>query len=844
MTDNPTENANQNPVGVQLQERQFSVVPGNRVTIPVTLINQGGEEDHFEISTRGIPLDWVSIPTPVVRLSAGENKEVTVVIEAPPASQIQAGQYPVTLQVLSQNSPAQRVEEEFTLTVAAFEVKGRIGVLMESIKFSVAPGSSATIPVVLLNQGLVEDNFKLSVEGIPVSWISTSSPVTRLAAGEQKEVSLTILPPRNSQSKAGRYPFKLTVSSQEAPDQSFDVDCTLTMAAYSSFSCEIDPPQAEIGQPVQVVVSNKGNIQEAYTLTWQSENDALAFEPAAIQEIKVPPGEAKGAEFTAQYRQRPILGGEKSYEYSALVQSAEKETLTVSGEVTGKGMIPIWIVPVVAILCLGVIFLFIYFGSQSQNESTYATQTAEAELAQIVGATQTAAFNMTQAVVEGERDSDGDGLTDKQELEIGTDPNNPDSDHDGLSDGEEVLRRNTDPLNPDSDGDGLTDGAEVLEHNTDPLNPDTDNDKLNDGEEIRIGTDPRNPDTDNDGLIDGDESPPCPDPLNPDSDGDGIIDGQDIDPCDPNNPSLTATAEASLPTATPITPTPPPTELPTEVPTQPPVFPPITGTIAYESNRDGNPGIFAMALPDLTISQLSISSGIDTQPAYSPDGSQIAFTTTRDGNSEIYLMNANGGNQSNLTGDSAEDMYPAWSSDGQWILFTSDRDGNQEIYKMRTDGSELANLSNNQANDYQPTWVSDRGLFSSAGDRIAFATNRDGNQEIYAMTIDGAEQTNVTNNGAEDFYPRATRSGDRIVFVSTRDGSQDVFVMNADGSDQGNVSNNSAQDAYPSWSPDAEWITFASNRGESFDIFVMRSNGEDVYNLTEDSAEDFYPAWQ
>ena len=135
MTDNPTENSNQNPVGVQLQERQFSVVPGNRVTRPVTLINQGGEEDHFEISTRGIPLDWVSIPTPVVRLSAGENKEVTVVIEAPPASQIQAGKYPVTLQVLSQNSPAQRVEEEFTLTVAAFEVKGRIGVLMESSKF-------------------------------------------------------------------------------------------------------------------------------------------------------------------------------------------------------------------------------------------------------------------------------------------------------------------------------------------------------------------------------------------------------------------------------------------------------------------------------------------------------------------------------------------------------------------------------------------------------------------------------------------------------------------------------------------------------------------------------------
>ncbi len=844
MSEMPTQNASQNPIKLQLAETQYSVVPENRVTIPIGLVNQGAEEDHFEISVRGIPLDWISIATPVVRLSPGEKTEVALVIEAPSASQVRAGHYPLTLVVLSQTSPSQRVETELTLTVAAFEVQGRIGILMESVQFSVAPGSSAAIPIVLLNQGLVEDNFKLSIEGLPISWVSTSSPVTRLAAGEQKEVVLTILPPRDAQSKAGRHPFKLVVTSQEAPDQSARVNGTLTVAAYSRFSCEINPSLVEAGQPVRILVRNQGNIQETFTLTWQSENDALEFESGTTRELKVAAGETAAAEFVAQPRQRPIMGGEKSYEYSILVQSAEKETLTVGGEITSKGMIPIWVVPLLTVLCLGTIFVFYFLLRGDQPESVSATQTAEAALGEIVAATQTASFNQTQAANEGERDSDGDGLTDRHELEIGTDPNNPDTDSDGLSDGEEVLRRNTDPLNADSDGDLLSDGAEVLEHNTDPLNADTDNDRLSDGEEIRLGTDPRNPDTDNDGLQDGEESPPCPDPLNPDSDGDGIIDGQDLDPCDPNNPSLTATASAAIPTEIPVTPTPPPTELPTEEPTQPPALPPVSGTIAFESNREGNSGIYAIDLSDLSISQLSISTGIDTQPAYSPDGSRIAFATTRDGNSEIYTMNANGGNQANLTNSPAEDLYPVWSSDGQWIVFTSDRDGNQEIYKVRTDGSELTNLSNNSANDYQPTWVGDTGLFSSSGDRIAFATNRDGNQEIYVMTADGAEQINISNSGAEEFYPQATRSGARIVFVSTRDGSQDVFVMNSDGSDQANVSSNPAQDAYPSWSPDAEWITFASNRVENFDIFIMRSNGTDVFNLTNDSAQDLYPAWR
>ncbi len=94
----------------------------------------------------------------------------------------------------------------------------------------------------------------------------------------------------------------------------------------------------------------------------------------------------------------------------------------------------------------------------------------------------------------GELDSDGDGLPDWLELQIGTDPFNPDTDGDGLSDGEEHLVYFTDPLNPDTDYDGLTDGAEVHVYGTDPLNPDTDGGGVRDGHEVmEDGTDPLDP---------------------------------------------------------------------------------------------------------------------------------------------------------------------------------------------------------------------------------------------------------------------------------------------------------------------------------------------------------------
>ncbi len=140
-------------------------------------------------------------------------------------------------------------------------------------------------------------------------------------------------------------------------------------------------------------------------------------------------------------------------------------------------------------------------------------------------------------------DTDGDGLTDAEEAELGTDPNSADTDGDGLTDGDEVNEYETDPLTADTDGDGLNDGEEVNSYNTDPNNADTDGDGLNDGEEVNeYRTDPNSADSDGDGLNDYDEvMEHNTDPNNTDSDGDGFSDSQEIemgtDPNDAQDPA-------------------------------------------------------------------------------------------------------------------------------------------------------------------------------------------------------------------------------------------------------------------------------------------------------------------
>jgi hypothetical protein len=82
-------------------------------------------------------------------------------------------------------------------------------------------------------------------------------------------------------------------------------------------------------------------------------------------------------------------------------------------------------------------------------------------------------------------DSDGDGLTDGQEIGLGTDPQDWDTDDDGRSDWHEQTGGGpipTDPFDPDTDDDGLLDSAEVFGSNpTNPVNADTDGDGLCDG---------------------------------------------------------------------------------------------------------------------------------------------------------------------------------------------------------------------------------------------------------------------------------------------------------------------------------------------------------------------------
>ena len=107
-----------------------------------------------------------------------------------------------------------------------------IFIQIDSLEYSLTPGSTTNITFQLDHQGENSDYFEIGVRGIPASWTSLSAQVVSLAPHEQREISLTIQPPPPPQSEAGIYPIRLIVTSQSDLKNTAQVELNLHLAKW------------------------------------------------------------------------------------------------------------------------------------------------------------------------------------------------------------------------------------------------------------------------------------------------------------------------------------------------------------------------------------------------------------------------------------------------------------------------------------------------------------------------------------------------------------------------------------------------------------------------------------
>lgn len=422
--------------------------------------------------------------------------------------------------------------------VALSPGEGRVGIYTDTPTLTLIPGSPASLTVLLFNRGRTQDVIRLSFQGSSSSWLAGQPPAVTVPAGGVREVVLQLRPVRGPQSKAGRHSLVIRAASQAVPSQVVELRLVLTLAAFSEFTSELRPKELRSGETGRVIIQNQGNLPETFTVTLDDPEEELAFEPVESK-ITIPAGQSGQVEFHTGLSYTRWIGNDLAHTYKAVIASQGGQLKSHAGTAISRGILPSWGPAVLGVFGLVLLCLVCVLIYQLSAPTRYARQTDQAgqtAIALIVlqtGQAGTATAQATSQVVQGAQtatavwlsaDTDLDGLANGQELQLGTRPDNPDTDGDGLNDGDEVIRWQTNPLVSDTDGDGLSDG-----------------------EEVRRGLNP----------------------LKRDTDGDGLEDNVDPDPGVASTPTPFVTpTQTSTPTATTPTVTPTPTQTPTATATQ------------------------------------------------------------------------------------------------------------------------------------------------------------------------------------------------------------------------------------------------------------------------------------
>jgi eukaryotic-like serine/threonine-protein kinase len=201
---------------------------------------------------------------------------------------------------------------------------------------------------------------------------------------------------------------------------------------------------------------------------------------------------------------------------------------------------------------------------------------------------------------------------------------------------------------------------------------------------------------------------------------------------------------------------------PIQVPNNPegdydPAWSPDGSKIAYTSKTGKSTQIYVFDFTTSTTANISDSTALDSNPAWAPNGKLIAFT--RETVSRlIWTMSPSGQNQTpfNNTDNSFNSFDPTWTPDGQMVLFSQNKANTGIPWLMARRVSEPSSSSGSfripaSLQDIGPVAGED---ISPDGLWIAYESWPDGkNHEIYRITINGTDLTQLTTDVGYDFGP-------------------------------------------------------------------------------------------
>ncbi|MGC8873843.1 MAG: hypothetical protein ACP5SI_05265 [Chloroflexia bacterium] len=357
-----------------------------------------------------------------------------------------------------------------------------IRVVLSAASAVLQPGEKTEVTLTIQNFGEIVDRYKVTVDGVDPAWVGLSRSEISLFPKDQDQVRLTIQPPATAEARAGSYDLRIQVTSQENPAERSTEAFALTIAPQAALELSLHPQkQSGLTSGVYTVrLANRGNtdLNVQFAASDPEEGCHYTFNPP---QVALPAGQEGSSQLVVQPKAVPVGQVPKTYAFTVTARAQEAPRLVRQVQGQWEQVVPkkrpIW--PFVA-AGLGIIVVVVgILVTRALSAGGRPHPTPVAVHPTVARTTATPAPSVTEpphptlpsltATVDlSGTDADGDGLTLAQETALHTDPNNPDTDGDGIPDGTDP-----NPLVPQPPADTTPPTAEITASPPNPTTNDT-----------------------------------------------------------------------------------------------------------------------------------------------------------------------------------------------------------------------------------------------------------------------------------------------------------------------------------------------------------------------------------
>jgi Tol biopolymer transport system component len=237
----------------------------------------------------------------------------------------------------------------------------------------------------------------------------------------------------------------------------------------------------------------------------------------------------------------------------------------------------------------------------------------------------------------------------------------------------------------------------------------------------------------------------------------------------------------------------------------------------------------------------------DISPAFAPDGRTLAFARAVAANScDLYLLSVDEdlrphGEPRRLTRENQVIDGLAWTADGRELVYSSGQPGNESLWRMAISGGARPRQLTEQHEVYDLA-------ISGRSHRLVFVQSRR-EMDIYRAELRGQGgetrgSTPLIASSRLDRFPRYSPDGKKIAFASLRSGNWQVWMSDSDGGNAAQMTSfDRGEVRFTSWSADGRQIGFSSNAEGPYQAYAIDLAGGKPSKLEALGTDVFAWCW-